>query len=333
VDITINLYADWWRLVIAEIEVLQSWGFQFDDFETWKKRELSSQELTSNDAAWRQKYEINLIYAYLDLEYRLIPAVPRAIKYAKNFRCPSQYRTAFQQIEGEIKTGVSLFPRLSRWIIKAEQQDGLLFDWGIHHLHLGLSPDPKHPGMVLGYDDVLFVKITDKTAYFLTFGNHKQWADVAILKIMHDSFPEFVKPFELKGIICPEPEMGKDERQKLRKAGSMTVTNLEGIPYISSGGGISTAGRSVSSTIKIQQVIHWYNEAETCIINHLLQIVMDSEDSRFKKLPNPVLVMERLEPDRISVVDRAIGLKVNLLYSGDQTGFSSIEVVYNPEEP
>ena len=75
------------------------------------------------------------------LRYTIEP-LPRDIRKAAGFQCPQQHLLGLQQLESAIQFGSSLVPYRSKGIEKSTWSDGLLDYWGIHHLHLGLNPNP-----------------------------------------------------------------------------------------------------------------------------------------------------------------------------------------------
>jgi len=71
--------------------------------------------------------------------HRRIAAIPRIVEVSQEFACPVKRQNAFEIIKEKAKKGENLQPYLHRLLNKAEYNDDLLNDWGIHHLHLGVT--------------------------------------------------------------------------------------------------------------------------------------------------------------------------------------------------
>lgn len=345
--IKVNLYRDWIKLILTKIASLKTSGFSFEEYEEWEKRKLKSYrmqidqlekansdtktvELLMEEDSLHSQYDMEQIHTYLDFEYRIIEAVPRKIRYASDFLCPAQYIKALAQIKDEIRHGISLFPRLSRQILNASQQDGMLFDWGIYHLHLGLARDLKRPMLLEGTKEVLYLIVDENTAYFLVIADHGKWANKDILRIVKRDFPEKIDPYEMKGIIGLEHEYSEKDHLNLRKNGLNTITELDGRYYLSPGGGINSARGSLLSTTRLQQIIHWFDVAEKLINEHLEKLIYENPNKRVRDLCTIELTMESLQNDRIVVFDRSNGIRVDLLYTKDRKEYE--QIILNVED-
>lgn len=338
-EISVNLYPDWIKLVLKEISALKKLGFKFEEYDSWKTRKITEYQAQKQkietdggdsnlvlnlmeEASLKSQYESDQIHTYIDFEYRKISSVPREIKYAKNFHCPPAYEKALKKVEQEIRTGASLFPRLSRQIFDAGQQDGMLFDWGINHLHLGMIPDTKNPTLIKGTKEILYLIATETTAYLLAVADHGLWADEDLLRIVKDSFPELLEPFQIKLSFLAEPNVPEEQHLALRKNGMNITIERDGKYYSPLGGGINSARGSMRSTARIQQISYWYQCVEELLKEHLPKITVETE--RLKNLSDIELEMRELEPNRITLYDKKSSLQVVLTYTIDRT-----EVEYN----
>jgi hypothetical protein len=80
-----------------------------------------------------------VLFSYFSVQRRPIEPRPREVKWSRELLAKTLTdveRQAVAIIERQAKEGVNLTPRLSQSILDAEFNDGLLDDWGIHHLHL-----------------------------------------------------------------------------------------------------------------------------------------------------------------------------------------------------
>ncbi len=141
-------------------------------------------------------------------------------------------------------------PHLSRRIFKPEEQDGMLFDFGIHHLHLGAVPDTKYPALIRGGDKILYCLVDEGAFYFLAIDNHGRWSDPGLLRIIKDSFPQKLEPYEVRGICGLAFDLPEKEREKFRKLGLNAMIELDGKFYAPPGGGITLAKTSAMSVME-----------------------------------------------------------------------------------
>jgi hypothetical protein len=341
-EIVMNLYADWCCLVLQEVDRLTSHGFRFETEDEWRSRQVRTLkrqreeilresgdtrnvDLLLSEERLRSAYRMDLILVYVDFRYRLIEPRPRTLRHSSRFDCPEHLRDGLSALEARIRSGESLFPHLSRQIFNATKQDGMLFDWGIHHLHLGLVPSAKDPRVIEGTKEVVYASIADDVAYFLVIGNHIRWADMDLIRIMKADFPHLIEPFALKGIHPGNP-VSEADRLRLRAAGAMVPVEIDGILYLPPGGGINTAGGSATSITKLQRTIHWYNMAESSMKKGLQSVAQGlglSED----KLPESItLRMSKLEDDRITVEGEEQKVRLVLRYTTERNAFHYLNV-------
>lgn len=343
-DIAINLYRDWLELILKEIEKLRQQGFKFDDFGQWRKSVLrglqqrKEKELKSGvsnteaidkqmqPAALKSRFKIHLIHTYLDLHQRMIFPHPRKIMYSSEFAVPKLLKAKVEVLEEEIKKGIALFPRLSRYIFDTRKQDGLLFDWGIHHLHLGTGTDKNHKQLVQSTDELVYAIFDSEYAYFLAISDHDRWADIHLLEIVKKNFPKFIEPYKLKGICSGSNGYSESDIVKLRQAGVSPIIMINDEAYFSPGGGINTAGGSLTSTTKIQQQIHWYEQAENLIKIDLTNLIDRLPKEKYKGINTIELQMNILEDDRITVTDRELNLRIEVMYNDKKNGFRGTRI-------
>ena len=81
---------------------------------------------------------------------------------------------------------------------KKDKLDGLLYDWGIHHLHLGETFSA--PGYVKRTGPVLFAIFRNDNVYFIDIRDHVGWSDKGLLEIVNENWPELLSIY--KKIWC-----------------------------------------------------------------------------------------------------------------------------------
>jgi hypothetical protein len=149
------------------------------------------------------------------------------------------------EVQRRSEQGTPLTPFLHRpFTKKPSYNDGLLNDWGVHHLHLGgLTPEPD--GYMPRSGDVLFALVRPHDLYFIEVLPHGAWADDSVIQIVHDNWPTAIARYRDDHIgrgESPTPE----ERMTARAAGiTPAYTEVrDGTKYRSPGGGITTSGVS-----------------------------------------------------------------------------------------
>jgi hypothetical protein len=220
---TIDLNNDWLRLVKTELE---SEGFDLTD-------------LTDN--------KISILY--YSLEKRLISKTPRQIFKSTDFSCPENLYDGLKQLEEKIKNGDDLRPHLSRKLKHLDDKDGLLFDWGIYHLHLGTVIESD--GFINRTGPLLHARFDNDSAYFINIFNHGAWTKQAMLKTIHDNWPDSIKRFRLQGVLGVEKKFEDSDIHHLRNARVNTLIEIEpGVVYMGPGWGFAASGDSIDAVEK-----------------------------------------------------------------------------------
>lgn len=198
----------------------------------------------------------DILHAYCSYSYRLLENRPRTIHKADTFVCPDEVKKGLEWLELKIKQGVSVNPHLSS-ATKKDKLDGLLYDWGIHHLHLGEKF--ALPGFVERSGPVLFAIFRPDDVFFIDIRDHEGWSDKSLLEIVNRNWPELIEPYRIKG-IKPEVSLTANEIISTRKAGINTIIELsDGKSLFLIGGGLTTAKTSlaaVESYVKLKRALH-----------------------------------------------------------------------------
>jgi hypothetical protein len=139
-------------------------------------------------------------------------------------------------------------PLLARNTSRGRQYDGLLADWGIHHVHLGVAPHPRQRQFVGRTGYVLFAVFGPADAYVVDLQRHESdganWSALSILEIIVSNWPD-------AGIVVPahtdmrlqHGNWSDEERQQLRVAGiAGGAVEIDGQVWMAGGGGQSLAG-------------------------------------------------------------------------------------------
>ena len=320
-SIKVDLISDWERIMLKRIILLKNEGFKFPDYNKWKSQKITELKQRSrrlqgqrSDTAEIEKlmdeknlkrlFDSALIHAYANLAYRISDTRPRELLYSKSFSCPPYLLSGLRLLESKIRKGESLFPHVSRTIFDATKQDGMLYDWGIYHFHLGTSSDHKHQRLILGTKQVLYAMLRDRCAYFLVVDNHGRWADIDLLRVVKRDFPEVLATYKINDVIRLEKTVSAEDRLKLRQAGVSTCTEIDGEHYFSPGGGINTARGSTKVTSQLQRTMMIYDQIQTKLVQTAEVKRTEIEKHSNCKLEDIIVRMESLHEDRVVVFDR-----------------------------
>lgn len=189
-------------------------------------------------------------FRYFDCLRRDISATPRLLKVSDEFVCPVGFEAGWANLCRKIEVGESLKPHLSKAHWSLRNQDGLLDDWGVHHFHLGIEPDPRKPEFVERTLPFIFAFVTDEVFYAINTYDHVDpgWARNEVVEVIHRNWPEAISQYSLHG-ASPDP-MTESERLSLRKKrANAVITTKDGTIYGPFGGLVSASGMAVEATI------------------------------------------------------------------------------------
>jgi len=186
-----------------------------------------------------------VLFAYFSVKRRLISMQPRQVMRSRELqsRALSEVeKQALDMIEKQTMTGEALMPRLSKSIMRPDFNDGLLDDWGIHHLHLGNKIGQD--GFFERGDPLLYVLVRADAVHFIDLLDHSAFEDDQLLQIIHENWPEKIALFRVPGTVpgSLSPQLSPEDRRKARKRLTVTWQASDGTIYLPPGGGATTAG-------------------------------------------------------------------------------------------
>jgi hypothetical protein len=164
---------------------------------------------TSGEAHLNSKVRL-LSTEYFHQVRRRITKRPRDVLWSNELRaraCSVDERRAVEVIAAGLERGDDMTPRLSRSIRRSVREtladrsyDGLLTDWGIHHLHLGDKLEGD--GFVDRTRALLFVFIKDATTHMVDVLEHRgSFTNHRLFQIIHDNWPDAIAEWRIPGAI------------------------------------------------------------------------------------------------------------------------------------
>ena len=197
-----------------------------------------------------------ILLLYNELLMRLIVPRKREIVISKEFFCPAELEAGLDQLKQKITEGAPVNGHLSRKIKNLDYDDKMLYDWGVHHLHLGTETDSR-TGLIKGTKYVVFAVVNDKTAYFIQILDHQQWSNKDVLTIIESNWPFLLSQNKVDGE--PEVDLTQEEILKLRGKNINTILKLpSGNSYSSIGGGYNGLGsslRALDATFELKKTM------------------------------------------------------------------------------
>lgn len=251
------------------------------------------------DAADRAKVSDNEIgIRYFNVLVRSIDARPRIVKLSKVYAntMPLGQERAVDELLAKVRRGEDLRPHQSRKSVRKSllANDGMLNDWGIHHLH----PDPA------GSKDVLMCHVTADALYAIGFWPHNKWTFKPIWDALIDSWPAEFAQYVASGM---EPlKLTDNQRANLRAKNSNSLLDgPDGKAYWLMGGGLSSAGTNVVATIEYDRLRYRVQNIEEQVRQQLIAKLGIKEPARLTLLfegAEPVAVLDKISKHRIRLV-------------------------------
>lgn len=212
-------------------------------------------------------------------EMRFPIARSRHIHKARNFSCPPAESARLANLEQKIRNGDDLRPHLSTSAANLSNKDMMLLEWGIHHFHLGIHAHPTKPGYVARTGPLLYARLTDTDAYFIGVLAHGAWANDALIRVLHDNWPDSIAPFRMQGVVGLAQQVSSTDRQKLRKAQINSAVDLgSGIVYGSPGLGFALSGDPIRAVNATNSAHRWFKKAERRVRQSASEWTKDARD-------------------------------------------------------
>jgi len=198
------------------------------------------------------QFKLNdLLHVYGVWRDRLVPQRPRRVHVAKDLevsRKAKEHREALDALIKKIEAGDDLTPHLSERVRSVylspsklkegkkhlrKDRDGLLADWGIHHLHL--STEPWREGLVRRTRDLLFAIFRPADAYLLGIYPHLEWAPLGALEIVVRNWPAADLMLGSMSDVRASQTSTDEERLAFRNAGGTGLVEIDGRVFMPRG--------------------------------------------------------------------------------------------------
>lgn len=247
----------------------------------------------------------SMLVTYFNWYCRLIPTQRRRVHKSSELKrkmtdLPTSQRRAIGKIEDDISRGRDLTPHLSRAIQHGyvahkqapkktkgrKDRDLMLYDWGLHHLHLSDRVDAD--GFVIRSETLLFAGFLASDAYLIDVAPHGSWYLRSMLEAIVLNWPD-------SGLLLPSMSdirlsrtLSEDEGQELREAG-VSVNFFESQNKVwAPRDFISTAGTSLRATRRADFILNEADRLEALLQSEPAPLIAEIEDAA-GSLPEPRL--------------------------------------------
>ncbi|WP_215751915.1 hypothetical protein [Gluconobacter sp. P5E10] len=178
---------------------------------------------------------------YFETRNRSVTCVPRTIKIAREFSCPTEYVHGWEVLQAKVKTGADINGHLGRKHASPFDPDWMLAEWGVHHFHLGVDSHPNDPAFVVRSGPLVFAMLTDDTFYAINVYSHQSFLDAGVVEKIHDNWPEIISSFRTGAGVANVVD--HKERKISRESHLNTTTVItDGTRYRPIGGGVLMSG-------------------------------------------------------------------------------------------
>lgn len=228
----------------------------------------------------------DLWYDFFNLQKKSVKPQKRTVHYSKEFACPPEVESGLKLLTQKFENGDDVSLHLSKDAEAPSEFDGLLYDWGIYHFHLGEAVDDK-TGRIIRTGPILFAKVDAENVYYINIYNHgkgvqQPWNRQEMLKIIHNNWPETIRKWKLPDGIKLYPEnisSPTDEQYaSLRRNGISMFTFVdEGIAYFSPGGGYMSTGHSQEIVRHCQRIHNTLKLNELYVRDNITSLVIQIE--------------------------------------------------------
>jgi hypothetical protein len=219
------------------------------------------------DQRWASEQPLAFLAMYIEFRDRTIAPTPRRVELSRELQNSNYWPTFQNEVTNLARTaraGEDLFPYQTKNIRTFDNQDLLLSDWNIHHLHLG----PHAPGQQFATrtGPLLYATFLPDAAYFITIKDHHNFSHIELLEIIEANWPSYLDKFTVGHAAAISWMPDSADVNHLRKVGIQTSIVLRsGRVLFPPGGGYTSAKTSLNGIRQANQVAKILRELESFV--------------------------------------------------------------------
>ena len=230
---------------------------------------------------------------FYEMRIRRIEPVPRQVHFSNEIHHSlgrlsrdtnenaSEARNTVFDLQYIFRCGKTVIPHLSREVCVTDPRkpDGLLWDYGMHHLHLRRKLNTN--GFVERSDWLLFAIVASQDVYFVDVRPHTdperlQWVRQDLLRIVHRNWPEVTESRLLRGVAGNE--VTDTQKLELRRKNVNVVHAIGSRAVAPLGWGVTADGHSALCRFLADKLLHELEHQQQlldCSRNKLREVFVD----------------------------------------------------------
>lgn len=150
----------------------------------------------------------------------------------------------------------------------SKRTDYLFAAWNILHFHLSNAPIPAGQYFSKPADWLAFAIVTDQQFVLIDVLRHpglEGFSDPSLLETVACCWPEYIERFRIKRPLSVERPLTQAEIHQMRSLVANVPFVFNGQSYISPGGGYTSAGATMNTTVAMMQIVRALGPlADTC---------------------------------------------------------------------
>ena len=241
------------------------------DYSNMVKVWMQKNGIKTDKAGW------DLWYEFFNLQQKTVRARKRKVLFSNEFTCPFEVQAGLDVLVNKFENGENVVPYLSKDAFNPSKFDGLLYDWGIYHFHLG-SVDLK-TGHIKRTGPVLFAWVNDDAVYCINIYSHGKnvpppWYKKELIQIIHNNWPELIKQWKLPELTQLVPHPTDDDYKWARQEHLYTCIEIaEGTVYAPPGRGLTSSGHSSEVVLLCNSIWNTLKRNELYIKEHISSFI------------------------------------------------------------
>lgn len=276
---------------------------------------------------YNTKLEVDdLVRQYFNIRFREVEVRPRQVHISKELSAKlpvGDLKIGYDNIVALAKSGGHLNSYLSMELLKPDYKDPLLYDWRIHHFHLGTLPDKGDQRFITRTNELLYVRVEADDFYCIDILNHDPvngFANKQLIEIIHQNWPQLIARDRFSNIPQPTGDLSNEQIDKIRQANvTAFVSTSDGTAYMPAGGGYATDGSSIMVTRQADILLtHIFSveEAVKADDSSVRQAVVD----RGIKCPRTIKVkLQGWDEQGVLAIEKKTDTKLRLMWPQPET--------------
>jgi hypothetical protein len=267
--------------------------------------------------------ETDVLLKYFDSLRRWPAPRPRKVRKADNFFCPARIEAGWKLLRSKIEKGEDIRPHLGRDHAELSHLDGLLNEWGVHHLHLGVKPYFKDPNVIDRTTELVFALITDEEFLAINvFPDHGQWEALDILESLHRNWPELIRRYRINGV--PAETVTSQGRRQLRSSNTQLFTMVnDGTVYGPIRGGVACSGVSIAAVMRAAQARRDMKRLQAAVQEQLDKFIIHLRPHGYSDGDDIKATLVGVGPHGYQVLFARYGVHANVLLDDESPGHSA----------